>query len=52
MNKDIETMIELQRFWDNILRAENNIKKNNESVTYWEKELQTRKTNVHSLKMI
>ena len=43
MNKDIETMIELQRCWDNVLRAVNEIEKAKNSIGKLHKELDEKK---------
>lgn len=39
MNKDITIMIELQKFWDNILRGKTEIEKSNKSILYWKDQL-------------
>jgi len=39
MNKDIKIMIELQRYWGNILQADAEIDRCNKNITLWEKEL-------------
>ncbi len=35
MNKDIVIMIELQRYWDNVLRGREEIDKGNAAIEYW-----------------
>lgn len=39
MNKDIKLMIELQRYWDNILRGRNDIEKSEKSILHWKKQV-------------
>ena len=43
MNKDINTMIELQRIWNNILKGTDNISDNDRSVTNWRREVEDKK---------
>ncbi|MCU0821810.1 MAG: C4-type zinc ribbon domain-containing protein [Spirochaetes bacterium] len=43
MNKDIETMIELQRYWDGVLRALGEIEKAESSIKRYNKELEDTK---------
>ncbi|MFH0977347.1 MAG: C4-type zinc ribbon domain-containing protein [Spirochaetota bacterium] len=46
MNKDIKTMIDLQRYMDNILRGKNGIEKNEKSILYWKKEQEEKKKEI------
>lgn len=39
MNKDIKVMIELQRYWDNVLRGRNDIEKSEKSILHWKKQV-------------
>ena len=39
MNKDIKVMIELQRYWDNVLRGRNGIEKSEKSILHWKKQV-------------
>ncbi len=49
MNKDIEIMIELQRYWDNVIRARESIERNKESISFWGKELHNKKQKLDTL---
>lgn len=39
MNKDIERMIELQRYWDNVLRGREDMGKSGKSISFWEEKI-------------
>lgn len=39
MNKDIKLMIELQRYWDNVLRGRNDIEKSEKSILHWKRQV-------------
>ncbi len=40
MNSDIARMIELQRYWDTVLRCREDIEKSANSISFWEKAAQ------------
>lgn len=42
MNKDIEIMIELQRYWDNILRAGSEIEKSENAIKKWKGDVEAK----------
>jgi uncharacterized protein len=49
MNKDISIMIELQRYWDNVLRGKSDIEKSEKSVLYWKDQLKQKSDEIFSL---
>jgi uncharacterized protein len=49
MNEDIEIMIKLQRYWDNVLGARENLERDKESISFWEKELKNKKQKLDTL---
>lgn len=50
MNKDIKIMIELQRFWQNILTEEKDIERNNKSIEYWRNDLKEKEAEIDTIK--
>ena len=49
MNDNIQIMIELQGYWQNVLREERNIERYKKSIAYWKDELRLKKDQVENL---
>ena len=50
MNSDISGMIELQRFWDTVLRCRDEIKKAGDSIKYWKGQIDESAGSVETLR--
>ena len=49
MNKEIEIMIELQRYWDNVVRAGDEIEKCTRSIVFWDEKVNNMRNAISSL---
>jgi predicted nucleic acid-binding Zn-ribbon protein len=49
MNKDITLMIELQRYWDNVLRCRGDIEKSEKSILHWKDQLKAKSDEILAL---
>jgi uncharacterized protein len=49
MNKDISIMVELQRYWDNVLRGKSDIEKSEKSILYWKDQLKEKSNEISLL---
>ena len=49
MNKDISIMIELQRYWDNVLRGKSDIEKSEKSIQYWKDQIKAKSNEIAAL---
>jgi uncharacterized protein len=49
MNKDISVMIELQKYWDNVLKGKSDIDRNEKSILYWNDQIKNESSQILSL---
>jgi uncharacterized protein len=46
MNKDITLMVELQRYWDNVLRGRSDIERSEKSIQHWNDQLKAKSNEI------